>query len=101
MEKPDFEPEWYIRNNKLMAARYSKEFDKLNVSWDKFYREMRESLRENEYFIWIFLCGIPETIKTLRIRGIKKKSDFLYKVSEKRTLTIRGKDDLKLYLRNL
>lgn len=28
MEKPDFEPEWYIRNNKLMAPRYAKEFKK-------------------------------------------------------------------------
>jgi hypothetical protein len=101
MEKPDFKPEWYIHNNKLMANRYEKEFNEININWKKFYREMRESLSQNEYFIWIFLCGIPETIKSINIRKIKNKSNFIYEVSKKRILTIKGKDDLQLYLKNL
>ena len=101
MDTPDFEPEWYIRNNKLMAPRYAKEFDKLGVDWDVFYRDMRALMHENEYYIWIFLCGIPETLKEAKRREIKKPNDFIYKYSRDRILyRIRGKD-ISFYLRNL
>jgi hypothetical protein len=101
MDMPDFEPEWYIRNNKLMAPRYAKEFKKIGVNWNTFYREMRELMEENEYYIWIFLCGIPETLKEVKKREIKNPTNFIVKYSRDRILYRIKDKNISFYLNNL
>ena len=62
-DAPDFEPEFYENQIKMMEDRYSKLFKKWNLSWDSYYSHVIEKLRNKRYWIWCYLCGFEKFIQ--------------------------------------
>lgn len=63
LSEPDFEPEFYADQIKMMEERYSKIFKKWKMPWRSYYKEIKIALRKNQYWIWVYLCGFEKFIK--------------------------------------
>lgn len=63
LEEPEFEPEFYLSQNSAMTARYSKVFKRWGLSWNKYYNYVSEKLRNNHYWLWVYLCGFEKFLQ--------------------------------------
>lgn len=63
LAKPEFEPEFYLEQIEIMSTRYSKLFSIWKLSWKKYFEYVSKSLRNNPYWIWVYLCGFEKFIK--------------------------------------
>lgn len=101
IEKPEFEPEFYAKQIEQMANRYSKLFSKWNLSWKKYYDYVCYKLRDNQYWIWIFLCGFEKFIKE-KSEESKGRRNRLYKDADMRIYRIIGNTyQIENYIRSL
>lgn len=72
--EPEFEESFYQNQNSLMIERYKIIFKKNKLNWKKYYNYAKKQLRNNVYWLWIFLCGIEKLIQD---------NKHLYQLSEK------------------
>lgn len=98
--------EFYKAQNEMMAARYAISAAKLRlgIDWVEYFDKAKVFLRDDDYKIWVFLCGVEETFKEaaqIKILNKKHAKKYIEKRTEKRLYKIRGKDDLDLYLKNM
>lgn len=98
--------EFYKAQNEMMSARYAimAEKLKLGLDWKEYAEKAKVFLREDDYMMWVFLCGVEETFKEaaqIKILNKKHARKYIDKKTEKRLYKIRGKDDLDLYLKNM
>lgn len=63
LDSAEFEPEFYANQIKMMEKRYAKIFKKWKLPWRKYYKEVKENLHKNQYWIWVYLCGFEKFIK--------------------------------------
>lgn len=59
----EFETKFYQNQNELMTNRYKLIFKKNKKNWTKYFGHAKKQLRNNTYWIWIFLCGFEKFIK--------------------------------------
>lgn len=100
----DLPIEFYKKNNQIMSETYSHMARKLGIVWDNYFDKVSSFLQYDDYKIWVFLCGVEETFKdALSIRLMSKKGakKYVKEQTTKRLLSIRGKNDLELYLKNM
>jgi len=89
MDTPDYEPEFYEKQIKMMEDRYSKLFKKWNLSWDAYHNHVIEKLRNKRYWVWCYLCGFEKFVQE---QGDTKRGrcDRLYKDADERIRRIVG-----------
>jgi hypothetical protein len=63
LASPEFEPEFYIEQNKKMIARYEKIFKKWRAGWTMYYKDVCKRLRNREYWLWNYLVGLEKFIQ--------------------------------------
>lgn len=63
MQEPEFEPEFYAKQISMMEERYEKIFQAWDVNWGKYYTQVCKKLRNRQYWIWIFLCGLETFVQ--------------------------------------
>jgi len=64
LASPDFEEDFYIRQNEMMCLRYSKIFEDLGINWKSHIKEVRRRLDERHYWIWNYLVVMERLLKT-------------------------------------
>ena len=101
LENPEFEPEFYSKQISMMENRYSKIFKNWGINWEKYYTEVRYELRNRQYWIWVYLCGLEKFIQESGWIADNRKSKQK-KDAENRIRRIIG-DSLKIeeYIRSL
>lgn len=89
MDTPDYEPEFYENQIKMMEDRYSKLFKKWNLSWDAYHSYVIEKLRDKRYWVWCYLCGFEKFVQEQgdEERGRRNR---LYKDADERIKRIVG-----------
>lgn len=60
---PEFEADFYEKQNLLMIKRYKIIFKKNKKNWNIYFKHAKKQLRNNIYWIWIFLCGLEKFLK--------------------------------------
>ena len=85
VENPEFEPEFYEEQIRFMEERYAKYFLKWKFSWNKYKRYVSDSLRGNQYFLWIYLCGFEKFLQEINDRPTRL---VLYKDAKSRIARI-------------
>ncbi len=89
MRTPEFEREWYERQNVFMIKRYQKIFSGWNSNWNKFYSNVSKKLNDNTFHLWIFLCGLDPVLQQAgTLLEKKSKIDFLTENTKKRIYQI-------------
>jgi hypothetical protein len=91
-DKPEFDKEFYDHQVALMEERYIVIFSKANLPWKTYYKYIQSKLQNNLYWIWMFLCGLENFIKSQDF-NTKNKSylkDNLQKDAERRIARIIG-----------
>lgn len=63
ISKPEFEKEFYEKQNELMVQRYQIIFKQNKKNWKKYFSHAKKQLRNDHYWIWIFLCGLEKFLK--------------------------------------
>ena len=89
MDTPDFEPEFYENQIKIMEERYSKLFKKWNLSWDAYYNHIVEKLRNKRYWVWCYLCGFEKFVQEQGAEN-QGRHKRLYKDADERIKRIVG-----------
>jgi hypothetical protein len=89
MEPPEFEPEFYEQQVKLMEKRFAILFKRWKLSWNAFSTHVNNKLHDNIYWKWIFWCGFESEIKEVARRK-KGRREYLYENSDKRIRKIIG-----------
>jgi hypothetical protein len=89
LDQPEFEPEFYEKQIKMMEDRYSKLFKKWHLSWAKYYNYVTHSLRHKNYWIWVYFCGFEKFVQE---QGDEEKGRHarLYKDADERIRRIIG-----------
>ena len=99
IDKPDFEPEFYEEQIKMMEERYSKYFTKWKLSWNKYKKYVDVALRSDRYWIWVYYCGFE---KFLQETNGRPATPVLYKDAEARIARIIGDSfKIKSYINTL
>ena len=98
---PEFPPEFYENQIKMMEYRYAIVFKKWNLSWESYHSYVVERLKNKQYWIWCYLCGFEKFVQE---QGDIKKNRHkrLYKDADERIKRI--VDDffkVKEYVKNL
>ena len=65
MNGPDYEIDFYIEQNKFMLARYEAIFKSYRLPWKTYISKVNFKLRNNQYFLWIFLCGLEPLLREI------------------------------------
>jgi len=60
---PEFELSFYENQNQLMINRYKIIFKEHKKNWRKYFSHAKKQLKNNVYWIWIFLCGFEKFLK--------------------------------------
>jgi hypothetical protein len=100
----DLPNEFYRKNIEIMAERYAKIAKKLGIVWANYFEDAKVFLKNDDYKIWAFLCGVEETFKEaadMRLISKAGAKRYIKKITEERLQKIRGKNDLELYLKNM
>ncbi len=101
LAQPEFEPEFYKEQLKLMVQRFSKLFREWKVNWSKYFEYVSKALRNNTYWLWVYFCGFEKFVKE---QGSSEKNirARLYKDADSRIARIIG-DNFKIdsYIRSL
>jgi len=100
----DLPIEFYKNHNTLMVEIYAKIAKKLGIIWDLYFEHAKVFLKNDDYKIWVFLCGVEETFKEamdMRLLSKKNAKKYVMEVTKSRLYSIREKDDLELYLNNM
>jgi hypothetical protein len=63
LEKPEYEAEFYLKQNEMMELRYEKIFETWSLSWNKYINAIYKRLNNNPYWIWVYLCGFHKFVK--------------------------------------
>jgi hypothetical protein len=89
LESPEFEPEFYLQQNKAMENRYSNLFKRWGLKWNRYYEYASLKLLNNQYWIWVFLCGFEKFVQE---RGNIKEGrrTAIYKDADERIRRIIG-----------
>lgn len=87
LDEPDFEPEFYKEQVKMMEARYSKHFIQWKISWNKYRKYIETSLRNDLYWIWVYYCGFEKFLQETHGRPV---ITVLYKDADSRIARIIG-----------
>ena len=81
----EFEKDFYVKENLKMIKRYSIIFKrKLGLSWNKYFNICSNKLKHSPYWIWVFLCGLQDTLKDTLVMDTKNKRLYIYEESERR-----------------
>lgn len=87
VQPPEYEEEFYVKQNQLMEMVFNKHFENWNLSWKKYINIVYTKLNNNPYWIWIFLCGFYRFIKeeghlekNRRIRLYKDLNERIYRI---------------------
>lgn len=101
LEDPEFEPEFYDQQVAMMEERYAKIFKKWKLNWKSYYDNIRTKLRNNQYWIWVYLCGFEKFIQEEGYKS-NKRVDRLKRDASERIRRIIG-DNLKIeeYIKSL
>lgn len=79
----EYEKEFYDKENLKMIKRYSIIFKKkLSLSWNKYFSICSKKLKNSPYWLWVFLCGLEDTLKVAFGLDAKKKRLYIYEESE-------------------
>lgn len=89
LEKPEYDNEFYLNQNKMMELRYEKIFSNWKLSWKSYKNEAYNRLNNNIYWIWIFLCGFEKFIQSINPNK-KPKRETIYKDMNDRIYRIIG-----------
>lgn len=101
LEPPEFEPEFYEKQNAMMCTRYGKLFKRWHLSWEAYLDYASRKLRNDNYWLWVFLCGLEKFIQE---QGDEEKGrrTRLYKDADERIRRIIGDSQkIKDYMRQL
>lgn len=100
LEPQEFEDEFYLSQNEKMTSRYSKIFKKWGLSWNKYYEYVAGKLRNNHYWLWVFLCGFEKFLQEDFTKQGRKVR--LYKDADSRIFRIVGDFfQVETYIKNL
>ena len=81
----EFEKEYYVQESLKMIDRYSIIFKKkLSLSWDKYFNFCSKRLKNSPYWLWIFLCGLEDTLKNVFDLKPNKRKLYIYESSSLR-----------------
>ena len=87
--EPEFEESFYKSQNSLMIQRYKAIFKNNNLNWIKYYKYVKKQLRDNVYWIWIFLCGVEKLLQDSK--NLKNTSEkYIYEDANQRIARIIG-----------
>jgi hypothetical protein len=94
LAQPEYEPEFYKEQLKLMTQRFSILFKEWKVSWGKYFDYVSKALRNNIYWLWVYFCGFEKFVKE---QGSSEKNirTRLYKDADSRIARIIG-DNFKI-----
>jgi len=90
---PEYEDEFYRSQNELMENRYSLLFKKRKISWKNYIDVAKQKFGNNNYLVWIFLCGLDTFLKAnnnLEFDNKKLLIKSLHKDAEERIYRIIG-----------
>jgi hypothetical protein len=101
LNAPEFESDFYEKQIELMESRYSRLFKNWGVKWDAYIKYVTAKLKNNRYWLWIFLCGFEKFIKE-QSQESNGRRDRIYKDADIR-IRMMIKDDLKFqeYMRSI
>lgn len=81
----EYEKEFYDKENLKMIKRYSIIFEKkFHLSWGRYFKICSKKLKNSPYWLWVFLCGLEDTLKFAFGLDTKKKREYIYEESERR-----------------
>lgn len=87
LDSPQFEIEFYENQNLIMQKRFSNLFITWKLSWNKYYNYVSFKLRNNPYWIWVFLCGFEKFVKEQSLEPVNRRKR-LYKDADSRIARI-------------
>ena len=93
--EPEYDIDFYKQQNSMMKQRYSYLFKSREISWDKYLRNASDKLKNNVYYMWIFLCGLDTFLKQNNNLEFDQKKNLLkslYKDADDRIYRILGDD---------
>jgi hypothetical protein len=93
MSDSNYDFEFYKKQNDIMEERNSKIFEAVGLSWSKYIKNARYKLKNNIYWIWVFLCGFETFLKensNLKYNDKNYLNNILYKDAEDRIYRIIG-----------
>lgn len=101
LEDPEFEPEFYSKQIAMMQDRYAIIFKSWNINWEKYYTYVSEKLRNRQYWIWVFLCGLEKFVQEDGWKSTDRRTK-LYRDADNRIIRIIG-DSFKVeeYIKSL
>lgn len=70
---PDFEPEFYENQILMIRKRYAQIFKSWNINWDAYFENISHRLRNNQYWIWVYLCGLEKFIQEDGYKSTNRK----------------------------
>jgi len=65
LDSPDFEPEFYDEQNRMMMERYVVVFKKWKIPWKTYVKDVEKRLRNRKYWLWSYLIGIEKFIQDM------------------------------------
>jgi hypothetical protein len=65
LDSPDFEPEFYDEQNRMMMERYVVVFKKWKIPWKTYVKDVEKRLRNRKYWLWSYLVGIEKFIQDM------------------------------------
>lgn len=63
LDSPDFEPEFYDQQIKMMTDRYAVIFKKWKAGWKTYLKDVSKRLRDRKYWMWNYLVGLEKFIQ--------------------------------------
>jgi hypothetical protein len=65
LDSPDFEPEFYDEQNRMMMERYVVVFKKWKIPWKTYVKDVEKRLRNRKYWFWSYLVGLEKFIQDM------------------------------------
>ena len=63
LDSPDYEPEFYDEQIRLMQERYALIFKKWKHPWKSYIKDVSKRLRDRKYWMWNYLVGLEKFIQ--------------------------------------
>lgn len=75
--EPDFDANFYKKQNEMMEERYAVLFKRAGLSWFDYISKAQSRLENKTYWMWIFLCGFESFLK--KNNNLRNKDKFYLK----------------------
>ena len=101
MQEPEFEPEFYAKQISMMEERYARIFQIWGVNWDGYYEQVCKKLRNRQYWIWIFLCGLETFVQNDAGKASDKKKRLVKDTKRRLRRIIGDSFEVEEYIKSL